>query len=214
MPRELEQLLGPDEGIVLQTRQHWFVIFRDIGVLVLGLALIAVAIWYVGEAGWLDNRVGGWVEVALWIGFAAALAIVLWRVLSWFLSTFYLTTSKVVYVHGVLNRAVTSTPMVKVDEVTLNRPLLGRMLGFGRLDVENASGGHEPLAGLEYLPRPAEIYRVLTERSRHQRMIEGGAHRDDDRDGIADPAASQTPPAAPAEPDAGWQPPGDSTSSR
>ncbi|MCW2950374.1 MAG: hypothetical protein JWN41_1387 [Thermoleophilia bacterium] len=194
MPRDLEKLLGPDEGIVLQTRQHWFVILRDVGVLLLVCVVLAVGVWYVGDAGWLENRVGNWITIALWVALAVAAVVMAWRGLAWSLSRFYITTNKVVYVHGVLNKSVTSTPMVKIDEVTLQRPLLGRILGFGRLDVENASGGHEPLAGLEYLPRPAEVYRVLTERSRHQRMIEGGADRDADGDGLADGAADPPDP--------------------
>ncbi|MCW2959966.1 MAG: hypothetical protein JWM90_353 [Thermoleophilia bacterium] len=213
MSRELEELLGPDEGIVLKTRQHWFVVVRDIGVLALVLILAAVAIWYVGEAGWLDNRVGDWTAIALWIVVGGILLVILWRVLAWVRAHFYITTSKVVYVHGILSREITSTPMTKIDEVTLHRPLLGRILGFGRLDVENASGGHEPLAGLEFLPRPAEMYRVLTERSRHQRMIEGGAHRDDDSDGLIDPLASKPAATDGDDKGSGWKPSGDATSS-
>lgn len=208
MPRDLSELLSADEGVVLETRQHWFVVLRSIGVLLLLLALTAVAIWYVGEAGWLENRVGDWIEIALWILATALVAVAAWRVLQWVTERIYVTTSKVVYAHGVLNRNVVSTPLVKIDEMTLRRPLLGRMLGFGRLDVDNASGGTEPLAGLEYLPRPVRLYQMIGERSRHQRMVEGGAHRDDDGDGLVDPHADA--PAEPAEP--GWRPGGDATS--
>src|SRR5690606_5075497 len=108
-----------------------------------------------------------------------------WRVLAWFTERFYLTTSKVVYARGVLNRDVTAIPLVKIDEVTLRRPLIGRILGFGRLEVDNAAHGPEPLAGLEYLPKPATIYQMVTERARQQRMVEGG-HRDADNDGMVD----------------------------
>ena len=124
---------------------------------------------------------------------------------------FDLTTSKVVYVSGVLNRKVVSTPFVKIDEVTLVRPLLGRVLGFGRLDVENASGGSEPLAGLEYLPKPAEIYQAVTERARHQRMLEGGGRHDADNDGYVDDPATRADSPAPRRDD-GWTPPGSGTS--
>lgn len=211
MSRDLSDLLAPDEGIVLETRQHWFVVFRNVGVILLGMLVLAGAIWYVGEAGWLDNRVGDWIEIGLWVGFAVLAAITLWRILGWVTERFYVTTSKVVYVYGVLNRNVTSTPLVKIDEMTLRRPLLGRMLGFGRLDVENASGGHEPLAGLEYLPRPVRLYQLISERSRSQRMVEGGAHRDDDGDGIVDPPPARQEAPRPVRDESGWKPSGDAT---
>lgn len=216
MARDLEHLLGADEGVVLETRQHWFVMMRQIVVRLLVLVLIAVAIWYIGEAGWLDNQAGNWLGYAAWIGFAAVAATIAWTVLAWITERFYVTTNKIVYAHGILNRNVTTTPLVKIDEMTLRRPLLGRMLGFGRLDVENASGGTEPLAGLEYLPRPVKLYQLISERSRNQRMVEGGAHRDDDGDGLVDRPATSTPATTSTrdtrDEDGSWSPSGDATS--
>jgi uncharacterized membrane protein YdbT with pleckstrin-like domain len=200
MSRDLDDLLASDEKIVLETRQHWWVLVLRLAVPVLGLILLGVAIWYDGDAGWLDNRGGDYLGVALWIGWALVAVLALWRVLGWATERFYVTTSKVVYVRGVLDRDVTSTPLVKIDELILRRPLLGRMLGYGRLDVENAAGGAEPLAGLEYLPRPIRLYQEISERSRSQRMIEGGAHRDADGDGLAD--STERPANSAVRPDA------------
>lgn len=211
MARDLDDLLGANEGVVLETRQHWFVVVRNIVVRLLVLALLAVLIWYVGEAGWLDNTAGDWIAIGVWIALAAIAATVLWTILGWVTERFYVTTSRIVYAHGILNRNVTTTPLVKIDEMTLRRPLLGRMLGFGRLDVENAAGGTEPLAGLEYLPRPVKLYQLIGERSRSQRMVEGGAHRDDDNDGLVDPARA-TRPERRDDDAGGWSPSGDATS--
>lgn len=200
----LADLLGPDERVVHETRQHWFVLLRLIGLHLLGLIVLVGLAIASGNAGWLDNRVGGWVTTALWVAVAVVVLLAAWQVVGWWLERLYLTTSKVVYVRGVLDRDVTSTPLVKVDEVTLCRPLLGRVLGYGRLDVENAAGGSEPLAGLECLPRPVELYRMLTERARHQRMLEGGGRDDLDGDGLVDerpaPAAEPAPRSIPGDP--------------
>ncbi len=214
MSRDLNELLGADEGVVLETRQHWFVVVRQIVVRLLILLVVAIAIWYIGEAGWLDNRAGDYLSYAAWIGFAVVGATVLWTLLAWITERFYVTTHKIVYAHGILNRNVTSTALVKIDEMTLRRPLLGRMLGFGQLDVENASGGHEPLAGLQYLPKPVKLYQLISERSRNQRMVEGGAHRDEDADGLVDarPPASRPPASDDREDRGGWTPSGDPTS--
>lgn len=216
MANDLADLVGPDERIVLETRQHWFVAVRDTIVPMAVTAGLVLAAWYASGASWLDNQVGAWVGTGLWMFVAGTFVLVVWRALGWITERFYVTTSKVVYARGVLNRSVTATPLAKIDEVTLARPLVGRVFGYGRLDVENSSGGTEPLAGLEYLPNPVEIYRIVNERSRHQRMVEGGAHRDDDGDGLADaaPPVSRPAPASEAR-DTGttWSPPGDPTSS-
>lgn len=212
MARDLTDLLDADEGIVLETRQHWFVVLRNIGVLLLAMLVVGGAIWYARRAEWLDNVAGDWTVIALWVLFGLLVLTAAWRILGWLTERFYVTTSKVVYAYGILNRNVTTTPLVKIDEMTLRRPLLGRMLGFGRLDVENASGGTEPLAGLEYLPRPVKLYQVISERSRNQRMVEGGAHRDDDRDGIADRESSANPADALRDGLGSWKPSGDPTS--
>lgn len=226
MARDLQDLLSTDESVVYQTRQHWFVVVRNVAVRLLALALVAVFIWYAGDAGWLDNTAGEWAGYVAWAVFAAVALTVLWTIFGWLTERFYVTTSKIVYAYGILNRNVTSIPLVKIDEITLRRPLLGRMLGYGRLDVENASGGHEPLAGLEYLPRPVKLYQLISERSRSQRMIEGGAHRDQDDDGLVDRAEGHRSEPRREEPSTrrtsqadalreglgSWKPSGDATS--
>jgi len=212
MARSIDDLLGTDERVVHETRQHWFVLFRLVG---LHLLVLAILLWLAissGNAGWLDNRVGGWVNTAFWVATGIVLVLALWQVLGWWVERLYLTTSKIVYVRGVLDRDVTSTPLVKIDEVTLCRPIIGRALGYGRLDVENASGGTEPLAGLAYLPKPIEIYRMLTERARHQRMLEGGGRDDLDGDGLVDERPAPAPAPAPAADPAPRPIPGDPTS--
>jgi len=214
MARDLDQMLSADETIVLETRQHWYVVVRRIIQPAIALAVLALALWAADAADWLDNDVGTYLGYALWVLFALVVLAAVWRLLDWWTERLYLTTSKVVYARGILNRDVTSTPFVKIDEVKLARPLLGRMLGFGRLEVENAAGGTEPLAGLQYLPHPIELYREVTDRSRAQRMVEGGAHRDDDADGLVDPARSAPIHAPqPPEDDDRWVPPGESTRS-
>lgn len=213
MSKDLENLLGSGENIVLQTRQHWFVLVRTAWMYALAILPLALLVWLVGKPDWLDNDAGTYISYALFAVIAVLVLLVAWRVLEWATERFYLTTTKVVYASGVFNRNVVSTPYVKIDEVTLIRPFVGRMLGFGRLEVDNAGRGKEPLAGLEYLPKPAELYQAVTERARHQRMLEGGGRDDLDNDGYVDsarPAAAPAPAPAPRDDDR-WNPPGTST---
>lgn len=187
MSKLLTELLGPDEHVVLQTRQHWWVLFVDAALQMLGMLVVGAALIFATRSSWFDNhRAGGWVINALWVVIGLLALVLIWKVLTWLVQKFTITTTKVVYQHGLIQRDVISVPLVKLDEVTLVQPILGRVLRFGRLDVENASGGKAPLAGLEYLPRPTTIYREITERARQQRLLEGGGYQDADGDGRVD----------------------------
>jgi uncharacterized membrane protein YdbT with pleckstrin-like domain len=213
MARDLEQLLGAGEGVVLETRQHWFVLLRTTIALLLTIVVLVVFVVLMHDRTWWDNGFGDWLYRIVWIGLVATVLAEAWQFFGWYTERFYITTSRVVYARGILNRDVTTTPLVKIEEMTLRRPLLGRLLGYGRLDVDNAGGGSEPLAGLEYLPRPAHLYQVIGERARHQRMYEGGAHVDRDHDGLVDDEGAGGQSSSPA--DEGeterWDPSGGST---
>lgn len=189
MSRDLDELLSADESVVFETRQHWYVVLHHTFVRLLLLLLLGGGIWLIRQPSWLDNAAGKWLGYAVWLVIAGVCATLAWTILGWVTERFYVTTSRVAYARGILNRDMLAIPLVKVEEMTLRRPFLGRILGFGRLDVDNSAGGVAPLAGLEYLPRPAYLYQLIGERARNQRMIEGGAHRDDDSDGYVD----QTP---------------------
>ena len=83
MAKDLENLLGPSEKIVLETRQHWFVIIRETIALLLSLVVMAVVLWYVQQADWLDNSFGDWVYKLLWVAFAVVAFIEVWKIFSW-----------------------------------------------------------------------------------------------------------------------------------
>jgi uncharacterized membrane protein YdbT with pleckstrin-like domain len=188
MADDLAHLLGPDDHVVLRTRQHWFVLVRRIGVFVLALILALIVYELAQQPDWLDNGFGDWVGYALLLLALVFLVMSFWRIIGWWKETLYVTTTKVAHASGVFNRNIVSTPLVKIDEVLLVRPLLGRMLGFGRLEVADEASGHgkRPLAGLEYLPKAEALYQQITERARHQRMLEGSNREDTDGDGYVD----------------------------
>lgn len=175
MDDQLRAYLGPDEKIELDTRQHVFVIVDDMIKALALLIVLGAIIWGITKAGFLDNSVGDWITYLVFAGIAIVVLRLVWTVIGWRHERLLVTSSKVVHISGVLNREVTGTPLVKIDEVVLTQPFFGRMVGYGRLDVENAAGGKEPLHGLKFIPRPAAVYQELTSRARSQRMLEGGA---------------------------------------
>jgi hypothetical protein len=52
-------------------------------------------------------------------------------------------------------------PLTRVTDMTYQRSLLGRILGYGDLIVESA-GQDQALSRIEHLPRPDDFYRTIT----------------------------------------------------
>lgn len=175
VPRFMKDFLGNGEYIEMQTRQHFFEIADE---LIKGIAasiVLSAILWGTKKPDWLDNQFG---SVLRWIlvGFFALVAVRwLWRVLEWQRARLVVTNEKVLHVHGVLTRHVDSTPLVKVDEMTVEQPFFGRIFGFGRILVTDNAGGNQLLHGLRYIPKPAAVYRLITDSARRERAFEGGA---------------------------------------
>ena len=53
-------------------------------------------------------------------------------------------------------------PLSKVTDLTFERSIGGRMLGYGTLIVESA-GQIQALNRIDYMPRPEEVYEALSE---------------------------------------------------
>ena len=83
MSRDLNDLLASDESVVYQTRQHWFVVVRNIAVRLLVLAVVAVLLGYVTSADWLDNTAGEWIGYAVWAVIALSHICPIQIVLGW-----------------------------------------------------------------------------------------------------------------------------------
>ena len=89
MGRSISELLGPDEHVVHETRQHWWVLVRSIAIFVLGIALAGVLIGYSGSADWLDNTAGDWLAKLFWVVLVVLVLVNLWRALGWFTERLY-----------------------------------------------------------------------------------------------------------------------------
>jgi PH (Pleckstrin Homology) domain-containing protein len=60
-------------------------------------------------------------------------------------------------IEGILTRKVAIMPLNKVTDLTYERSLAGRMLGYGVFVVESA-GQHQAFSRIEYLPTPDSLY--------------------------------------------------------
>jgi protein-disulfide isomerase-like protein with CxxC motif len=63
---------------------------------------------------------------------------------------------------GFLVIKIAMMPLAKVTDLTFERSLRGRILGYGTLIVESA-GQIQALNRIDYIPRPEEVYEALSE---------------------------------------------------
>ena len=154
--------LAPDERIVVEVRRHLSVLFRPladaIGVFLAALVL-GTAFSPGDGADPIDTMLG---MISLYF-----LARFFWRCWEWSADRFVVTDRRIFEVSGLLTRKVASMPLGKMTDMTYRRPLLGRLLGYGELQVESA-GQDQGLYLLDHLPNPDEFYRTITS------LISGG----------------------------------------
>lgn len=170
----LARYLGPDEQVLLSTRQHPVAVVRGaLDSLVLLLPL-AIAAWGISGVELLRGAPGTWLLTGV---FGVMFVLVLrmaWRVLGWEFERIVITDEKVIHLAGVLNRRIASTPLSKVSEFTVRQPVIGRMLDYGSLVVDVPGGREQALHGIHCLPDPAGVYRLVSEQARRGRSREGG----------------------------------------
>jgi hypothetical protein len=101
----------------------------------------------------------GYVDLGLgWIPFLLALAIWLhasWRALASHRDRFVVTNMRVFRVNGVLSQNLATMPLTRILDITVAKPLHGRILGFGHFIFESAAQ-EQGLREIRYVGRPDE----------------------------------------------------------
>lgn len=148
--------LAGDEKVVLQARRHVAVLAGPAAAAA-GAILLALFVGLVvspGDGGDLLDTLGG--LFALWF-----LLRFFWRTWEWWVDRIFVTEKRIFEVSGLLTRKVASMPLGNLTDVTYQRSLLGRLLGYGELIVETA-GQAQALSRIAYLSHPDEFYRAIT----------------------------------------------------
>jgi uncharacterized membrane protein YdbT with pleckstrin-like domain len=142
--RTVDKYLMAHEGHVIAVRKHPAVLLLPVAVVVAGLIACAAVSAVTGVA---------WV----WWLWLIAIGYLVWKVVAWSVEFFLVTEHRVMIVSGVLNRNVVMMPLSKVTDITLNRSMAGRMLGYGEFRTESA-GQKQWLQSIPYMPYPEQLY--------------------------------------------------------
>ena len=129
--KDLDAILQPDEKVITRATLNMGVVLVPLALLVIGAAIFFLNL---GEA--LDQVripalllliIGGW-------GTAVSLS-------RRFTTQLVLTDQRILGQHGLLRPQTVDSPLNKIDQIQVERPLLGRVLGFGTLVVTLSGAG-------------------------------------------------------------------------
>ena len=188
-----EDLLASGEVIVYTTRKHWIapLLASVTGTLLTVGGLAAL----LGLALFDDNEEddGFFHNVALWGGWLlllAGLAFLAHAAVQWWAQHYFVTNQKVMKVEGVLRRSTSGAALEKINDITMEQPLIGRWLGYGTIRVLTAAD--ESNLNYTVMRQPAEFRRaILDEKLRFEKQ---------DSQAIADAFRQAVPPDSKAAP--------------
>ncbi len=155
LDRELERYLVRGETVVTVVRQHWFSLVRPIALFV-GLLFLATFV----EAEAPQTRGGAFLANIFWYAAFAGSMYLLWRYLNWRHDWFVATDKRFLLFYGFIRRKVAMMPLTKVTDMTFDRSLLGRIVGYGTFLLESA-GQDQALGHIEYVPDAEAHYRAI-----------------------------------------------------
>jgi uncharacterized membrane protein YdbT with pleckstrin-like domain len=155
------QLL-PGENLILMDHPHWIVIVKSLVapiILLIAAAIIDLTVHNVDIPNFqLIVTLGAIAITGLWL-------IVVW--IRWQSTSYTLTDQRIKIETGVFSRQSKMIPIDRVQDCSTKQSLVGRILGYGRVEVDAA--GAQGAEVLDHLPNP-DVFRdqvfVQTERRR------------------------------------------------
>jgi uncharacterized membrane protein YdbT with pleckstrin-like domain len=140
------QLL-PGENLVLMDHPHWIVLVKSLVIPILLLIVAVVADFTLTKTGIAHFRT---IVTLAAIAIAGLVLIVVW--IRWRSTSYTLTDQRIKIETGVFSRQSKMIPIDRVQDCTTKQSLIGRMLGYGRVEVDAA--GAQGAEVLDHLPNP------------------------------------------------------------
>jgi hypothetical protein len=127
----LQGMMGQNERVVLETRQHWFILLSNILleiilILLLAAGFTALTVYFPAGA----------------IGFLLVLIPLVGMVrdiLNWYSRAYIVTNRRVIQISGVFEKNVIDSSLEKVNDVKMSQSVWGRLFDYGDIEILTAS---------------------------------------------------------------------------
>jgi hypothetical protein len=128
----IERLLASNERVVRVARDHWITLLPTI------LADVAISIVIVGLVvlGTLLSPPWTWFGLLLLVVPIGHFALRLW---GWWNEQYIVTNRRLIWVSGKFSKRVSDTALEKINDIVMEQSSLGRMLGFGEIEIISGS---------------------------------------------------------------------------
>jgi hypothetical protein len=203
LARYADRLLADGERVALRSRQHLLATIIEGR---LAWAILAAALVLVVLAGFfLSPSTADVVRSAFsWLGLALLLVGLVWLgqiYLAWYSQDYLVTNRRVIKVEGILKKRSADSSLEKINDAVLEQSVLGRMLGYGDLDIMTAA------------EESVDRYRMLSQAQTFKRTMLDEKHKlEQEAFQIpAPPLRAAPPPPEPAPPPSPPPPPVPST---
>ncbi|MFC5730682.1 MULTISPECIES: PH domain-containing protein [Nocardioides] len=130
------------EVVVDEVKHHWFAYTRPAAEAALAVALLAAVPLVHLNVGWL-----------LLSAAAALLGHAAWCTVREQRDRFVITNMRVFRVHGVLAQHLATMPLSRILDISVRKPLIGRILGYGHFCFESAAQ-EQGLRDIRYVGDP------------------------------------------------------------
>jgi hypothetical protein len=137
-------LLDEGEQVIDLVRKHWVVYWKAVLCFALGVLMWGFVPFSRVEFGWFPI-LAGLAMMALGYYFAAAEH----------RDVVVISTMRVFRASGVLNVRIATMPINRILDITVEKPLLGRLLGYGHFVFESAAQS-QGLRDISFISRPDE----------------------------------------------------------
>ena len=150
---ELDRYLLDGERLVTAVHQHWGKVAEPVASAAVGLVV----------ALWADAKIApsiGVVSTTLWWAWFALVLRTAYLVAEWRHDWFVATDKRLLLFYGFITRKVSMMPLAKVTDMSYERSIPGRILGYGRFVMESA-GQDQALREVNWVPQPDHHYRAI-----------------------------------------------------
>jgi len=132
----LESLLGDNEKILLESRQHWFVFVKSIFFESLVIAVILAGVTIALSMNQFQSYT--WMS---WGYFLLLIPVIsfIYDYFQWRNREYILTDFRVIQISGIINKNVIDSSLEKVNDVKLTQSFFGRIFNFGTVEIMTAS---------------------------------------------------------------------------